>query len=110
MGWKSAFYGFRFMKRNFLFSLLIIAVSFLLPLSGVYSCYNVVVEADFLTNGVKFEAVDKDNLLLDKQNLAGMIPAPFSSLFFLKDNFFEPCFDSSFSIPALHQTSMLLRC
>ncbi len=107
---KICFPSSRFMKRNFLFSLLIFAVSFLLPLSGAYSCYNVIMEADFLTTGVKFEAVDKDNLLLDKQNLMGMIPTPFSSLLFLRDNFFDPFSDSSLSIPAPHQTSSLLRC
>jgi hypothetical protein len=98
------------MKRDFLFRLLIFVVSFLLPLSGAYSCYDVIVEADFLTTGVKFEAADRDNLLLNKQNLMGMIPTPSSSLLILGDNFFEPFPDSSPSIPAPHQISSLLRC
>ncbi len=104
------FFGFRFMKRGPIFILLIFAVSFLLPLSFTYSSYNVIAEADSLTNGLKYEAVDIENLSVDKQNLMGMIPNPFSFLLFLRENFFEPFSDFSLSLPAIHQTSSLLRC
>lgn len=98
------------MKRGPFFILLIFAVSFLLPLSCAYSCYNVIVEADFLANGVKYEAGDIENLLIDKQNLTGLISNPFSPLLFLKDNSFEPFSEFSLSIFIIHQTSSLLRC
>jgi hypothetical protein len=98
------------MKKGSLFSLLIFGASFLLPLSLAYSCYDAIAEADFLTNGIKYEAVDKEHLLLDKQNFMGLIPTPFSSLLFIRDNFFDPFSDSSASIPTPHQTSSLLRC
>lgn len=66
-------------------------------------------EADFLTNGVKYEAVDTENLFLDKENFMGTIPNPFSPLLFSKDNLSEKFFHFSLSIPAI-QTSSLLRC
>ncbi len=79
-------------------------------MTGAYSYYNVIVEADFLSHGAKFGSVDRDNLLLDKQSFMGIMPIPFSSLLFLGDNFFEPFSDSSLSIAAPHQASSLLRC
>ncbi len=98
------------MKKGPLFILLIFAVSVLMPLACAYSSYDVITEADFFTNGVKFEAVDIENLLADKQNLMGIIPNPFYLLLFIRDNFFEPFSLFSPSIPAIHQTSSLLRC
>jgi hypothetical protein len=55
------------MKRSPFYILLAFAVCLLLPLTYAYSCHDAVIEADFLTNGVKFEASDIDNLLVDKQ-------------------------------------------
>ncbi len=97
------------MKRGSLFIFFIFVVSFLLPLSCAYSSYDVIAEADFLAHGVKFEAVDAENLLLDKQNVMGMNADPFAPLLFLRDNFFEPFSDFSLSIPAILPPS-LLRC
>jgi hypothetical protein len=98
------------MKKGPLFILLIFAVSFLLLSACAYSSYDVIVEADFFTNGVKYEAVDIENLFFDKQNLVGMIPNPFAPLEFFRDNFFDAFSHFSRSIPAIHQTSSLLRC
>jgi hypothetical protein len=69
-----SFFWFRFMKRDIFFILLSFAVSFLFPLSYSYSCYGGVTEVDFLTNGVKFEVSDIDNLLVDKQINLNFIP------------------------------------
>ena len=98
------------MKRVRLFALLIFVISFLLPLSCAYSCYDVIVEADFLTNGVKYEAGDITNLFLDKQNLTGMIPHPFSLFLFLAENFFDPFSGFSLPAPLIPETSSVLRC
>jgi len=98
------------MKRVRLFVLVIFVISFLLPLSCAYSCYDVIVEADFLTNGAKYEAVDIANLFLDKQNLTGMIPHPFSLFLFLADNFFELFSGCPLPPPLAHGTSSVLRC
>ncbi len=98
------------MKRGPFSILLIFALTFLLPLSCAYSCYDVIAEADFLTDGSKYEALDAENLLVDRQNLMGMIPNPLSSLLSLGDNLFEPFSHFSPPIPAINQTSSLLRC
>jgi hypothetical protein len=98
------------MKRNFLSIFLSAALFFLLPLSSAYSSYNIIAEADFFGKGVKFEAVDIENLLLDKQNLFGMIFHPFSPVLFLQNNFLEPFFDFSLSTPATYPTFPILRC
>jgi hypothetical protein len=96
------------MKKDRLFILLIFMISFLLPLSCAFSCYDVIVEADFLRNGVKYEAVDIENLFLDKQNLTGVIPFP--CCLFFEDKFFELLLGFSIPTPLIHPTSSVLRC
>jgi hypothetical protein len=96
------------MKKGPFFLLLIFAVSFLLPLSCAYSFYDVIVEADFLTNGVKYETGDIENLSVDKQNLTGVIPFPCRTFF--EDNFFELLLGFSIPTPLIHPTSSVLRC
>jgi hypothetical protein len=96
------------MKRGPSFILLIFAASFLLPLSCAYSCYNLIVEVDFLTNGVKYEAGDIENLSVDKQNLTGVVPFPCG--LFLEENFFELLLGFSIPTPLMHPTSSVLRC
>ncbi len=98
------------MKKGRLLTLLIFIFSFLLLSSCAYSSYNVIVEADFLANGIKYEAVDIENLFLDKQNFTGVIPNPFCLFLVLADNFFEPFSGFSILPPLIDQTSSLLRC
>jgi hypothetical protein len=98
------------MKKDRLSILLIFAISFLLPLSCAYSCFNVIVEADFLTRGVKYEGVDIENLLLDRKSLAGVVPNPFFLSLLPVDNFFEPLSAFSLPIPLVYLTSSILRC
>ncbi len=97
------------MKRGLFFTFLVFVLSFLLPLSCTYSSFDVLAEADFLTNGVKYEAVDTENLFLGKENFMGVIFNPFSPLLFSKDNLFEKFSQFFLSIPVI-QTSALLRC
>ncbi len=104
-----SFLGFWVMKKGSFFTFLIFVLFFLLPLSCAYSSFDVLAEADFLTNGVKYEAVDTENLFLNKENCMGAIPNPFSPLLFSKDNLFEKFSQFSLSIPVI-QTSSLLRC
>jgi hypothetical protein len=54
-------------KRRAISTFLILSLSFLFPLTSAYSNYNTLIEADFLTQGKKFEAGDLDNLWVDKQ-------------------------------------------
>ncbi len=98
------------MKRGPNYILLSFAVSFLLPLSCAYSCYDIISEADFLTRGIKFEAGDTEDLLADKQSVTALIPTPLYSLHFLRENFFEPFSEFSLPIFTIHQTPSALRC
>jgi hypothetical protein len=53
-------------KRRAISTFLILSLSFVFPLTSAYSNYNTLIEADFLTQGKKFEAGDLDNLWVDK--------------------------------------------
>jgi hypothetical protein len=98
------------MKKDPLFILLIFTVCFLLPSACVYSCFNVIVEADFFTRGVKFEGVDIANLLLDRKSPTGMIPNPFFLSLLAADQFLEFLSPFSLPIPLVCPTVSTLRC
>jgi hypothetical protein len=53
-------------KRRAISTFLILSLSFLFLLASAYSNYNTLIEADFLTQGTKYEAGDLDNLWVDK--------------------------------------------
>jgi len=97
------------MNRGHFFILLIFLTSLLLPLSCACSSYNSIVEADFLTLDQKIEAVDVEDLFIDKQNLSGVTPQPFLSSLF-NDNFLPTLLSFSFPAPLMHSTSSILRC
>ena len=77
------------MKRERLFFPIAVVISFLLPLSCAYDCYDDLREVDFLTRGTKYEAADIDNLLVDKHSLTGVNPPPVSTLFYFPGNFWS---------------------
>ena len=54
---------------------LIVTLSFILPLASAYLNYNTLIEADFFTQGAKFEAGDLDDLWADKQIDLDFIPS-----------------------------------
>ncbi len=97
------------MKKGSLFTLVLLAISFLLPLTCAYSSYDILVEADFLSHGVTYEDMDKETLLLDKQNVLGIVLHPFSSVTSLKNNIVSPFFYLPLSGPRKPQVSAL-RC
>ncbi len=90
--------------------LVLVAVSFLFPLSCAYSSYDVILEADFLTDGLKYEALDKENLFFDKQNLVGIIFDGFLPFLFLRDNFSGSFLNLSLITSGSLQSSSPLRC
>ena len=61
-------------KQRPISTFLIISLSFILPLAFAYSNYNDLVETDFFTRGAKFEAVDLNNLWMDKQTDLDFMP------------------------------------
>jgi hypothetical protein len=59
---------------------LIVGISIIFSIASVYSNYNCLLEADFLIRGVKFEAGDIDDLLVDKQITLDFIPSKFLAM------------------------------
>jgi hypothetical protein len=98
------------MKRDRLSFLIIVAISFLFPLSCTYAHYNDIMEADFLTRGTKYEAADIENLVVDKYNLTGVTPPLASAFAYLNENFLGPYLAFPLSTPSNHLASSVLRC
>jgi len=98
------------MKRNYLFIFLTFLIIFIFPLSCAYSFFNTLTEADFLTKGVKYEATDTEDLFIDKQNMVGVIPSPFSVSIFMATEFLGSQLD--ISVPPSQQglAYSILRC
>ncbi len=90
--------------------LLVMAVSFFFLFSSVYSNYNSLIEADFLTLGVKFEAADIDDLLVDKQIILDFAPGLFSNVGSLGADPFEKPSPFSFEVPGMDPPFSILRC
>ncbi len=67
-------------KQRAILTLLIIASSLILLVASAYTNYNSLLEADFLTRGVKFEACDIDDLWVDKQINLDILPIEFWSI------------------------------
>jgi hypothetical protein len=98
------------MKKDRLSFLIIIAISFLFPLSCAYAHYNDIMEADFLTHGTKYEAADIENLVVDKYKLTAVTPPLVSTLLYLKENFPGTYLDLPLSTLSNHLASSVLRC
>jgi len=98
------------MKRDRLSFLIILAISFLFPLSCAYAHYNDIVEADFLTFGTKYEAADINNLVVDKHNFIGVNPPLVSTWLYFADNFWGPYGYFPLSTPPNQLASSVLRC
>jgi hypothetical protein len=62
-------------KHRPISTFLIVTLSFILPLAFAYSNYNTLIEADFFTQGAKFEAGDLDDLWVDKQANLDFMPS-----------------------------------
>lgn len=96
------------MKRNSLSFLFIVALSFSLTFQSAYDGYNDILEADFLKAGQTYENSDIGNLVVDKQNFAGISPYPCCT--FLEESFSALLW--GFSVPtAMSQpVTSVLRC
>ncbi len=95
-------------KRTSVFLVMVIPLFFLFSTS--YSYYNSLIEADFLICGLKFEAADIDDLLVDKRTHVDFSPGPFSTVGPLGVNLFEKPTPSSFQVPGMDPPLSILRC
>ena len=95
-------------KHKGIFIFLAIAISFILPWSSSYSNYNVLIEADFLFLGQKFESGDLDDLLIDKQK--NFVPSGYDFAYYVGAHLLEPSAEPSYPITVVEQTPAILRC
>jgi len=98
------------MRKKILAVLLATAVSFFFLSSSAYSNFNSLIEADFLTRGLKFEAADNDDLLVDKQIHVDFALGLFSTVGCLGAGLFEKLLPSSFELSIFDPLLSILRC
>lgn len=76
--------------------LLIVFLSVVFPFSGNFSSYDAICEIDILAGGRKYESLDGEDDLLDKQENLAFFPLPANGSFFLEISFTELSSISSF--------------
>jgi len=97
-------------KQRPISTFLIISLSFILPLAFAYSNYNDLVETDFFTRGAKFEAVDLNNLWIDKQTDLDFMPGESLLMAPPESTLRRFLTLSSFEIIASGSSLLVLRC
>jgi len=98
------------MRQKIFPVLLVTAVSFFFVYSSAYSNYNSLIEADFLTCGLKFEAADNDDLLVDKQIHLDFALGLFSTVGPMEADLLEKLAPSLFRVPGMDPPPSILRC
>ncbi len=96
------------MKPSSIFgSLVIISIFLFVP-----SCidYAVLMEADLLSSGEKYEDRDVEDLLLDKQLNFTIDPSPLSIFSLRENNLFDSLTRLALQIPSSDQKLLTLRC
>ena len=94
-------------KHSFLY-MAILCVIF--ASSHIYSDYNVLLDADFICQELKFEATDLENLVADKPKILDFAPSALSILHPLGSDLFEQSGNSYFQLAAPYQLISPLRC
>ena len=95
-------------KKYWLFCMAILCVIFVS--SHIYSDYDVLLEADFIGHGLKFEAADLENVVVDKPKILDFAPSAFSTLHPLGSDLFEQSAISYFQSATPYQLTSPLRC
>jgi hypothetical protein len=98
------------MKQKIITVLLVMVISTSFLFSSAYSYYNSLAEADFLTRGLKFEAADIDDLLVDKQIHVDFSLGLFSTVGSLGADLLENPTASSFEVLGMDLLLSILRC
>lgn len=89
---------------------LIVGISLIFSLALAYSNYNAMVEADFLTLGIKFEAGDIDDFFIDKQINWDFIPNESLVIGSLEIDLHRLLVVSSFQVVSITPPFSVLRC
>ena len=78
--------------------------------SHIYSDYNVLLEADFICQELKFEATDLENLVADKPKILDFAPSTLFTVRPLNSELFEQSTNSYFQLATPYQSTSPLRC
>ena len=100
MNWKCKTYS--------LFCIATVCVLF--ASSHLYSDYDALLEADFIGHGLKFEASDLENLVVDKPKILDFTRAALSILGPLGSDLLEHSSNSYIQVAAPYQLTSPLRC
>jgi hypothetical protein len=99
------------MKKRLTRFVLVIAISFFVPLPSAYLDYHDLGEADFFARDICFENPDQENLLMDQHHKSNaLLSAAFSNRLppFIEVSEQSPLF--SLSACSLDQKTFILRC
>ncbi len=88
----------------------VISVAVVFQMAAAHSYYDSLIEADFLGNGLKFEAADLETLLVDKQTSLDLSTGAVAAPFVPESGIFEPFTPETFLIPSVERTYSILRC
>ena len=78
--------------------------------SHMYSDYNVLLEADFICQELKFEATDLENLVIDKPKIIDVVPTALLTFRPLNSDLFEQPANPYFQLATPYQLTSPLRC
>ena len=76
----------------------------------IYSDYDILLEADFICQGLKFEAADLENLVVDKPKILDFVPSALLTFHPLDSGLFEQSTNSYLQLATLYQLVSPLRC
>jgi len=97
-------------KHRAISTFLIVGISLFFSIASAYANYKNLVEADFLTPAVKFEAEDIDDLLVDKQTNWDFMPSEFLVIESLEIDLPGLFIMSSFQMGFIAPPFSVLRC
>jgi hypothetical protein len=97
-------------KHRAISTFLIVGISLIFSLACAHANYNSLLEADFLTQGVKFEAGDIDDLCVDKQINWDFIPSESPVIGSLEIDLHGLLVVSSFQVVSIDPPFSVLRC
>ena len=100
MNWKCKIYS--------LFCIAAICIIF--ASSHIYSDYDILLEADFISHGLKFEAADLENLVVDKPKILDFASNTPSILRPLGSDLLGQAANSYLQVATSYQTTSPLRC
>ena len=83
---------------------------FLFVSSHMYSDYNVLLEADFICQELKFEATDLENLVVDKPKIIDVVSSALLTFRPLDPDLLGQPIDSYFQLATPYQSTSPLRC